>query len=250
MSLLWDLPLSWLLRSRARSGFSAPQASRLCSLSKMPILALSLLGSRLCFRDRSHHAFGQRFKSSTKPRGHRKLSWRESENAEIVAKIKSSSPSSGSLEKVKVTQQRRTVMPERMTLHRQLRRRIRPRCRRFNFIGHSSRRRQNRRVRAFHGDSAAYGKSQRDGIDFAIKQKNAAGGVLGQKIVAIYGDDAGRPEQAVSVAKRLTSSDQVLVLLGSVSSGASIAASQIALETQTPQVAICRHSTETNHTRQ
>src|SRR3954471_19130177 len=66
----------------------------------------------------------------------------------------------------------------------------------------------------FTGDAAATGKNQREGVDLAIKAKNATGGVLGQKIVAIYADDGGRPEQAVSVAKRLTASDQVLILIG------------------------------------
>ena len=64
------------------------------------------------------------------------------------------------------------------------------------------------------GDAAAFGQAERRGVDFAINRKNATGGVLGQKIVAIYGDDAGKPEQAVSVANRLTTKDEVVILLG------------------------------------
>src|SRR5438128_12544495 len=56
------------------------------------------------------------------------------------------------------------------------------------------------------------------------------------KITVIYGDDAGKPEQAVSVAKRLTASDEVLIMLGSISSPASLAASQVAQQSQTPQI--------------
>jgi branched-chain amino acid transport system substrate-binding protein len=88
------------------------------------------------------------------------------------------------------------------------------------------------------GDAASYGRSEREAIDLAVKERNDAGGVLGQKIEVIYGDDAGKPEQAVSVAKRLVTSDGVVVLLGSVSSPASLAVTQVAAETETPQIVV------------
>src|SRR5215207_1542633 len=88
------------------------------------------------------------------------------------------------------------------------------------------------------GDAAGYGQSLREVVDLVVKEKNAAGGVLGQKIVVIYGDDAGKPEQAVNVAKRLTTGDEVLIMLGSISSPASFAASQVALQNETPQLVI------------
>jgi branched-chain amino acid transport system substrate-binding protein len=88
------------------------------------------------------------------------------------------------------------------------------------------------------GDAAGYGQSMREAIDLVVKEKNAAGGVLGQKIVVIYGDDGGKPEQAVSIAKRFIVSDDVLVMLGSISSPASFAASQVAGETSTPQLVL------------
>ncbi len=88
------------------------------------------------------------------------------------------------------------------------------------------------------GDAAAYGQSERQAADLAIKQWNGKGGVLGQQISAVYGDDAGKPEQAVSVAQRLITRDGVLVLIGSISSPASLAASQVAAETQTPHIVV------------
>lgn len=88
------------------------------------------------------------------------------------------------------------------------------------------------------GDAAGYGQSLREAVELVVKDKNAAGGVLGQKIVLVFGDDAGKPEQAVSVAKRLATSDEVLVMLGSVSSPASFAASQVAAQTETPHIVI------------
>jgi branched-chain amino acid transport system substrate-binding protein len=90
----------------------------------------------------------------------------------------------------------------------------------------------------FSGDAAASGSEQREGIELAVKEKNAGGGVLGQQIRIIFGDDAGKPEQAVSVAKRLTTGDEVLIILGSTSSPASLAISQVAAETETPQIVV------------
>jgi branched-chain amino acid transport system substrate-binding protein len=88
------------------------------------------------------------------------------------------------------------------------------------------------------GDAAGYGQSLREVVDLVVREKNAAGGLLGQKITVVYGDDAGKPEQAVSVAKRLTASDEVLIMLGSISSPASLAASQVARQAETPQIVI------------
>ena len=88
------------------------------------------------------------------------------------------------------------------------------------------------------GDAAAFGQAERRGVDFAINKKNATGGVLGQKLLAIYCDDAGKPEQAVSVANRLTTKDEGLVLLGSISSPASFAVTQVAADQQIPQIVV------------
>jgi branched-chain amino acid transport system substrate-binding protein len=91
------------------------------------------------------------------------------------------------------------------------------------------------------GDAAAYGISERNNVDLAVKEQNEAGGLLGQKVEAVYGDDGGKPEQAVSIAKRLTTGDGVLVLLGSISSPASLAVTQVAADTETPQIVVGPH---------
>jgi branched-chain amino acid transport system substrate-binding protein len=90
----------------------------------------------------------------------------------------------------------------------------------------------------FTGDAAATGAAEREAIDLAIKEKNAAGGIRGKQVEAIYADDAGKPEEAVNVAKRLTARDNVSILIGSISSPASLAASQIAAQSQTPQIVV------------
>jgi branched-chain amino acid transport system substrate-binding protein len=88
------------------------------------------------------------------------------------------------------------------------------------------------------GDAAGYGASLKEAVEMMVTAQNAKGGILGNKIEVSYCDDAGKPEQAVSCAQRLTTRDNVSVLLGSISSPASLAASQIALQQKTPQIVI------------
>jgi branched-chain amino acid transport system substrate-binding protein len=90
----------------------------------------------------------------------------------------------------------------------------------------------------FSGDAAATGTAEKEAVDLAIKDKNAAGGIRGKQIEAVYTDDAGKPEEAVSVAKRLTARDNVSIMIGSISSPASLAASQVAAQSQTAQIVV------------
>src|SRR6201996_5287490 len=88
------------------------------------------------------------------------------------------------------------------------------------------------------GDAAANGSSEKDGVDLAVKEKNDAGGIRGEKIEPIFADDAGKPEEAVNVVKRLISSDEVLLNIGSISSPASLAASQVSRQSETAQIVV------------
>jgi branched-chain amino acid transport system substrate-binding protein len=90
----------------------------------------------------------------------------------------------------------------------------------------------------FTGDAAATGAAEKEAVDLAIKEKNAAGGIRGKQVEAVYADDAGKPEEAVNVAKRLTARDNVVLMIGSISSPASLAASQIAAQSQTAQIVV------------
>jgi branched-chain amino acid transport system substrate-binding protein len=88
------------------------------------------------------------------------------------------------------------------------------------------------------GDAAAMGSSEKEAVELAVKEKNDAGGIRGEKIEIIYGDDAGKPEEAVNVAKRLISRDEALITVGSISSPASLAASQISRQSETAQIVV------------
>jgi len=76
------------------------------------------------------------------------------------------------------------------------------------------------------GPSAATGAQMKNGVDQAVADINAAGGILGQKISVTYGDDASDPKQGVSVANKF-SADGVKFVIGHYNSGVSIPSSEV-----------------------
>ncbi|MFG1410026.1 ABC transporter substrate-binding protein [Xanthobacter sp. VTT E-85241] len=60
----------------------------------------------------------------------------------------------------------------------------------------------------------AFTEPYRKGWQLAVEEVNAAGGLLGRKLVVISKDDAGKPADAVTAANELVSSDQVAMLAG------------------------------------
>ncbi len=88
------------------------------------------------------------------------------------------------------------------------------------------------------GGAAGYGQSEREAIDLVAEEVNAAGGLLGKKIEMAYGDDAGKPEQAVSIVQRFITRDQVLAVLGGISSPTSMAVSQVTGREKVPQIIV------------
>ncbi len=86
------------------------------------------------------------------------------------------------------------------------------------------------------GSEAYFGTSIRDGIQFAVEEVNAAGGVKGRKVEVRSYDSQGRIEESVAAAKRLLTQDRVLVLLGEVSSSSSLAIADLAQAAQVPMV--------------
>ena len=71
-----------------------------------------------------------------------------------------------------------------------------------------------------------------------MQEKNDAGGIRGEKIEPVFADDNGKPEEAVNVIKRLISRDEVLINVGSISSPASLASSQVSRQSETPQIVV------------
>jgi branched-chain amino acid transport system substrate-binding protein len=76
------------------------------------------------------------------------------------------------------------------------------------------------------GPNAAYGQQYEAGVAAAIDRINAAGGVLGQKLVMIAGDDNSDPRQGVTLANKFVG-DGVKFVVGHYNSGVTIPASEV-----------------------
>ena len=79
------------------------------------------------------------------------------------------------------------------------------------------------------GQYASFGEQMARGAALAIQDLNAAGGVLGEQVQIVVGDDACDPRQAVSVANQMVN-DGVVFMAGHFCSGSSIPASQVYTE--------------------
>ena len=73
------------------------------------------------------------------------------------------------------------------------------------------------------GSEAAFGISTRNGIELALEEANASGGVKGKKLAVRVYDDQSKPEEAASATTRLISQDHVVAILGEVASSNSLA---------------------------
>ncbi|TCT12714.1 amino acid/amide ABC transporter substrate-binding protein (HAAT family) [Tepidamorphus gemmatus] len=79
------------------------------------------------------------------------------------------------------------------------------------------------------GQYASFGAQMKAGAEQAVADINAAGGVLGQKLVLEVGDDACDPKQAVAVANQMVGKS-IALMAGHFCSGSSIPASQVYAE--------------------
>jgi branched-chain amino acid transport system substrate-binding protein len=76
------------------------------------------------------------------------------------------------------------------------------------------------------GPYAVFGDQMKRGAEFAAAELNAKGGLLGQQVKVLVGDDACDPKQAVSVANKDVT-EGVKVVIGHYCSGSSIPASGV-----------------------
>jgi branched-chain amino acid transport system substrate-binding protein len=84
--------------------------------------------------------------------------------------------------------------------------------------------------------SAAIAENQ--GVQFAVKQINDAGGINGRKLELITRDTAGDPTKAVNFAKELAHSEKVSFVIGPVNSGESLATVPILTRAKVPNIII------------
>ena len=79
------------------------------------------------------------------------------------------------------------------------------------------------------GGSAAFGAQLKNGTEQAVEDINAAGGILGQKIQVLVGDDRADPKEGVSVANKFVG-DGVKFVVGHFNSGVTIPSSEVLQE--------------------
>jgi branched-chain amino acid transport system substrate-binding protein len=86
------------------------------------------------------------------------------------------------------------------------------------------------------GTTAAFGTSTDHGVQLAIDEINAAGGVLGKKIKVYLEDDQSKPEEVPAVVSKLIEQNKVVALLGEVASSRSLAAAPLAQRAKIPMI--------------
>ncbi len=72
------------------------------------------------------------------------------------------------------------------------------------------------------GPAAYIGLAGRDGMNLAIKEINAAGGINGRKIAVVFEDDAHSPTRALAAAKKLVEQDKVFAIMSVAGSNATV----------------------------
>ena len=72
------------------------------------------------------------------------------------------------------------------------------------------------------GPAAYIGLAGRDGMNLAIKEINAAGGIHGRKISVVFEDDAHSPTRALAAVKKLAEQDKVFAIISVAGSNATV----------------------------
>ena len=86
------------------------------------------------------------------------------------------------------------------------------------------------------GAVATYGQDTLVGVEMAVAEINAAGGVKGKQIELIKYDTKSEPAEATTLATKLTTQDKVLAFVGSATSGSYKASIPIAIANKVPAV--------------
>ncbi|WP_416334019.1 ABC transporter substrate-binding protein, partial [Anaerospora hongkongensis] len=84
------------------------------------------------------------------------------------------------------------------------------------------------------GGVAQYGQSAANGIKLAIKEANAAGGVLGKQIKLVVADNKSEPAEAGNATTKLITQDKVIAIFGPAASSNVLASTQIAQDNKIP----------------
>lgn len=86
------------------------------------------------------------------------------------------------------------------------------------------------------GTTATFGTSSLKGIQMAVDEVNASGGVLGKQIKLLTEDTQSKPEEAALAVTKLITRDKVKAILGEIASSRTLAAAPIAQQNKIPMV--------------
>jgi branched-chain amino acid transport system substrate-binding protein len=92
--------------------------------------------------------------------------------------------------------------------------------------------------------SADFGVSALSGARQAAEEINAAGGVLGRKLVIVARDDVGSPPKSIQNANELVDNEKVVAMLGGVNSGNMLAWLHIVQQKKVPTISPSATATE------
>lgn len=86
------------------------------------------------------------------------------------------------------------------------------------------------------GGQASFGNSSMKGVKLAVKEINAAGGVLGKQLEIVQADNTSKSEESTRAAQKLISNDKVVALIGPVTSTNTLGAVPVAQEKKIPLI--------------
>lgn len=86
------------------------------------------------------------------------------------------------------------------------------------------------------GAETGFGTSTKEGIELAVEEVNAKGGVKNKKIKIIFEDDKSNPQEASNKVLQLIDRDKVVALLGEVASSRSKAGGIVANKKKIPMI--------------
>ncbi len=88
----------------------------------------------------------------------------------------------------------------------------------------------------FTGDLAAYGDNIKAGVNLKLKEINDAGGINGQKVELVWGDDLCAPKDAGTVASKFAADKSIAAVIGHLCSSATLAAMPIYVRAGLPAI--------------
>jgi branched-chain amino acid transport system substrate-binding protein len=88
----------------------------------------------------------------------------------------------------------------------------------------------------FTGDLAAYGDNIKAGVNLKLKEINDAGGINGQKVELVWGDDLCAPKDAGIVASKFAADKSIVAVIGHLCSSATLAAMPIYVRAGLPAI--------------